>query len=384
MIDLVVGPQAYHRLPEMVAEVAARRAPGRHRHAGDRQVRRASRRAAASGPTAFLTVQEGCDKFCTYCVVPYTRGAEISRPFADVVTEAQALVDGGAREITLLGQNVNACREAGSTTLIRAIAADRWARADPLHHQPPRRHERRADRRAWRGRQADALSPFAGAVGQRPHPQGDEPQPQRRILSAHDRARSAPRGPTSPFRATSSSASPARPKKISTDTLAIVDAVGYASAYSFKYSRPAGNARRRAWKERLRPNVMDERLQRLQRRLAEHSLAFNHATIGKDLTILIDRKGRLPGQMIGKSPWLQSVFVETDAVIGDMVDVTVTHALPNSLGGVLRHGRWPPDGQARPHPRPRSARRGPRPARAGVRAALSARARCSAITTAIW
>jgi tRNA-2-methylthio-N6-dimethylallyladenosine synthase len=82
--------------------------------------------------------------------------------------------------------------------------------------------------------------------------------------------------------------------------------------------------------------VMDERLQRLQRRLAEHSLAFNHATVGENLTILIDRKGRLPGQMIGKSPWLQSVFVDTDATIGDMVDVTITHALPNSLGGVLR------------------------------------------------
>jgi tRNA-2-methylthio-N6-dimethylallyladenosine synthase len=120
-----------------------------------------------------------------------------------------------------------------------------------------------------------------------------------------------------------------------TDTLAIVDAVGYASAYSFKYSpRPGTPAA--TMEGAVDAGVMDERLQRLQSRLAEHSLAFNHAAIGRDTSILIDRVGRQPGQMIGKSPWLQSIFVTTDARIGDMVDVTVTHALPNSLGGVLR------------------------------------------------
>jgi len=120
-----------------------------------------------------------------------------------------------------------------------------------------------------------------------------------------------------------------------TDTLAIVDAVGYASAYSFKYSARPGTPAA-VMEGAVASQVMDDRLQRLQARLAEHSLAFNRATIGKDTNILIDRKGRLPGQMIGKSPWLQSVFVETGATIGDMLDVTVTQALPNSLGGVLR------------------------------------------------
>ena len=110
MIDLVVGPQAYHRLPEMVAEAAQGRPPGRHRHAGDLRSSAPFPARRKVGPSAFLTVQEGCDKFCTYCVVPYTRGAEISRPWADIVAEATALVDGGAREITLLGQNVNAWR----------------------------------------------------------------------------------------------------------------------------------------------------------------------------------------------------------------------------------------------------------------------------------
>ena len=124
MIDMVVGPQAYHRLPEMVAEAANGRPPGRHRHAGDLASSTPCPPAARSAPSAFLTVQEGCDKFCTYCVVPYTRGAEISRPCADIVAEAQALVDGGAREITLLGQNVNAWSDDGRglDELIRALA----------------------------------------------------------------------------------------------------------------------------------------------------------------------------------------------------------------------------------------------------------------------
>jgi tRNA-2-methylthio-N6-dimethylallyladenosine synthase len=123
-----------------------------------------------------------------------------------------------------------------------------------------------------------------------------------------------------------------------TATLSIVDAVRYASAYSFKFSARPGTPAA-SMEGAVAPEVMDDRLQRLQARLAEHSLAFNRATIGKDTRILIDRKGRLPGQMIGKSPWLQSVFVETDSAIGDMLDVTVTQALPNSLGGVLRRAK---------------------------------------------
>ena len=127
---------------------------------------------------------------------------------------------------------------------------------------------------------------------------------------------------------------PGETEKDFADTLAIVDAVGYASAYSFKYSpRPGTPAA--TMEGAVSAQVMDDRLQRLQARLAAHSLAFNRATIGKDVSVLIDRKGRLPGQMIGKSPWLQSVFSETDAKVGDMIDVHVTHALPNSLGGVM-------------------------------------------------
>ena len=333
MIDIVVGPQAYHRLPDMVAQVAAGQRPV------DTDMPAIAKFDALpprrrSGPSAFLTVQEGCDKFCTYCVVPYTRGAEISRPFTDIVTEALALVDGGAREITLLGQNVNAY-DGGLDVLIRAIARiDRLERIRYTTSHP-------AD-------MSDALIAAHGDVAKlMPYLHLPVQSGSDRILKAMNRSHSA-----ESYLRTLDKVRAARPdiaisgdfivgfpgetEKDFQDTLAIVDAVGYASAYSFKYSpRPGTPAA--SMEGAVDPSVMDERLQRLQARLAEHSLAFNRATIGQDLTILIDRKGRLPGQMIGKSPWLQSVFVETTAGIGEMVDVSITQALPNSLGGILRH-----------------------------------------------
>jgi tRNA-2-methylthio-N6-dimethylallyladenosine synthase len=332
MIDLVVGPQAYHRLPEMVASVAKGERPV------DTDMPAISKFGVLParrkvGPSAFLTVQEGCDKFCTYCVVPYTRGAEISRPFADVVAEAQSLVDGGAREITLLGQNVNAY-EGGLDILIRTIA--KIDGLERIRYTTSHPADMTDELIAAHG-EVDKLMPYLHL----PVQSGSD-----RILKAMNRSHSA-----ESYLKTLEKVRTARPDiAISGDfivgfpgetgedfdqTLAIVDAVGYASAYSFKYSARPGTPAA-VMEGAVAPQVMDDRLQRLQARLAEHSLAFNRATIGKDLTILIDRKGRLPGQMIGKSPWLQSVFVETGAGIGDMLDVTVTHALPNSLGGVLR------------------------------------------------
>ena len=332
MIDLVVGPQAYHRLPEMVASVAKGERPV------DTDMPAISKFGVLParrkvGPSAFLTVQEGCDKFCTYCVVPYTRGAEISRPFADVVAEAQSLVDGGAREITLLGQNVNAY-EGGLDRLIRTIA--KIDGLERIRYTTSHPADMTDELIAAHG-EVDKLMPYLHL----PVQSGSD-----RILKAMNRSHSA-----ESYLKTLEKVRTARPDiAISGDfivgfpgetgedfdqTLAIVDAVGYASAYSFKYSARPGTPAA-VMEGAVAPQVMDDRLQRLQARLAEHSLAFNRATIGKDLTILIDRKGRLPGQMIGKSPWLQSVFVETGAGIGDMLDVTVTHALPNSLGGVLR------------------------------------------------
>ena len=333
-IDLVVGPQAYHRLPAMVAAAALGQRPVDTDMPATSKfdVLPARRR---SGPSAFLTVQEGCDKFCTYCVVPYTRGAEISRPFGDIVTEAEALVDGGAREITLLGQNVNAWT-GGLDKLIRAIAdIDGLERIRYLTSHPA---DMTDELIAAHG-DVDKLMPYLHL----PVQSGSD-----RILKAMNRSHTVDSylRTIEKMRAVRPDVAvsgdfivgfPGETDEDFTDTLAIVDAVGYASAYSFKYSpRPGTPAA--TMEGAVDPQVMDERLQRLQARLAEHSLAFNHAAIGRDTRILVDRKGRLPGQMIGKSPWLQSIFVTTDAVIGDMVDVTVTHALPNSLGGVLRNG----------------------------------------------
>ena len=332
LIDLVVGPQAYHRLPEMVAEVSRGGRPV------DTDMPAISKFGALParrkvGPSAFLTVQEGCDKFCTYCVVPYTRGAEISRPFADVVAEARSLVDSGAREITLLGQNVNAY-EGGLDKLIREIAKiDGVERIRYTTSHPTDMTDALIAAHA----EVDKLMPYLHL----PVQSGSDP-----ILKAMNRSHSA-----ESYLRTIEKVRAARPdiaisgdfivgfpgesEEDFTATLSIVDAVRYASAYSFKYSARPGTPAAQM-EGAVAPEVMDDRLQRLQARLTEHSLAFNRATIGKDLAILIDRKGRLPGQMIGKSPWLQSVFVETDAQIGDLLDVTVTQALPNSLGGVLQ------------------------------------------------
>ena len=332
MIDLVVGPQAYHRLPAMVAAAARGERPV------DTDMPAISKFDALparrrTGPSAFLTVQEGCDKFCTYCVVPYTRGAEISRSFADILTEAEALVDGGAREITLLGQNVNAWH-GGLDQLIRAIA--RIPGLERIRYTTSHPADM-TDALIAAHREVEQLMPYLHL----PVQSGSN-----RILKAMNRSHSV-----ASYLRTIEQVRAARPDiAISgdfivgfpgerdedfTDTLAIVDAVGYASAYSFKYSARPGTPAA-TMEGAVDPQVMDDRLQRLQARLAEHSLAFNRATIGKDTRILVDRVGRLPGQMIGKSPWLQSIFVTTDAAIGDMVDVSVTHALPNSLGGILR------------------------------------------------
>ena len=334
MIDMVVGPQAYHRLPEMVAAAAAGQRPV------DTDMPAISKFDALparrrTGPSAFLTVQEGCDKFCTYCVVPYTRGAEISRPAADVIAEAEALADSGAREITLLGQNVNAWSDgsSGLDTLIRRIA--RIGGIERIRYMTSHPTDMTEALIAAHG-EVPELMPYLHL----PVQAGSD-----RILKAMNRSHTAASyvsiiervRAVRPDIAISGDfivGFPGETEEDFEETLGIIDEVRYAAAYSFKYSpRPGTPAA--LMPDQVPPQVMDERLQRLQARLAVHSLAFNQATVGKAIRILIDRKGRLPGQMIGKTPWLQSVFVETGAGIGEMVDVVTTAALPNSLAGVL-------------------------------------------------
>src|SRR5437763_2444598 len=335
MIDIVVGPQAYHRLPEMIAEASRGARPvDTDMPAISKFDALPPRRRAA--PSAFLTVQEGCDKFCTYCVVPYTRGAEVSRPWSDILGEAQALVDGGAREIVLLGQNVNAWADGnhGLADLIRALA-----KIDGL--------ERIRYTTSHPADMTDALIAAHGEVEKlMPYLHLPVQSGSNRILKAMNRSHSAETylrilekvRATQPDIALSGDFIVGCPGEREEDfeaTLRIVDGVRYASAYSFKYSpRPGTPAA--TMEGQIPRDIMDDRLQRLQARITEHSLAFNRSTVGRDTQILIERKGKRPGQMIGRSPWLQSVHVDTDAEPGDLIDVTLVAAGPNSMTGAAR------------------------------------------------
>ena len=334
MIDMVVGPQAYHRLPDMVAEAVRGGRPVDTEMPAISKFDAFPKRRRAN-PSSFLTVQEGCDKFCTYCVVPYTRGAEISRPWTDIVDEAFELVNSGAREIVLLGQNVNAWAEGdrGLAELIRELD-----RIDGL--------ERIRYTTSHPADMSDALIAAHGEVEKlMPYLHLPVQSGSNRILKAMNRSHTA-----ETYLAILAKVREARPdialsgdfivgfpgetEEDFTATLNLVDEVGYASAYSFKYSpRPGTPAA--TMEDQIAPEVMDERLQRLHDRINTHQIAFNRASIGRETGVLIERKGRYPGQMIGKSPWLQSVHVESDATPGDIVEVTLTSAGPNSMSGSL-------------------------------------------------
>ena len=335
MIDIVVGPQAYHRLPEMVAEAAHGGRPiDTDMPAMAKFDALPARRRA--NPSAFLTVQEGCDKFCTYCVVPYTRGAETSRPWSDIVGEARELVDAGAREIVLLGQNVNAWADGrrGLAELIRVLA--KIDDLDRIRYTTSHPADMTDDLIAAHG-EVSKLMPYLHL----PVQSGSN-----RILKAMNRSHTAETylailekvRAACPDIAISGDFIVGFPGETENDfeaTLKIVDAVRYASAYSFKYSpRPGTPAA--TMEDQIPRDIMDDRLQRLQARIAEHSLAFNRSKVGTNTQVLIERKGKLPGQMIGRSPWLQSVHVETNARAGDVVDVTLVAAGPNSVGGAQR------------------------------------------------
>jgi tRNA-2-methylthio-N6-dimethylallyladenosine synthase len=332
LIDIVVGPQAYHRLPGMVAEAARGGRPvDTDMPALSKFDALPARRRAAS--SAFLTVQEGCDKFCTYCVVPYTRGAEISRPWSDIVTEAQALVDGGAREIVLLGQNVNAWSHdaRGLADLIRALA--KIEGLERIRYTTSHPADMTDSLIAAHG-EIEKLMPYLHLPGSdRILKAMNRSHLVETYLSILDKVRAA-----RPDIALSGDFIVGFPGETDEDfeaTLRIVDEVGYASAYSFKYSARPGTPAA-AMEDQIPAKIMDERLQRLQERITQNSLAFNGTKVGCDTQILIERRGRRPGQMIGRSPWLQSVHVETGAGPGDIVDVTLVSAGPNSMAGAVR------------------------------------------------
>jgi tRNA-2-methylthio-N6-dimethylallyladenosine synthase len=331
-VGVVVGPQAYHRLPELVAEAAAGRTAVDTDMPVDPKFGALPKRRR-QGPTAFLTVQEGCDKFCTYCVVPYTRGAEVSRPWDAVMEEARALIDMGAREITLLGQNVNAWQDDGRGLHDLITALDRLPGLERIRYTTSHPMDVR-DGLIRAHAEVEKLMPYLHL----PVQSGSD-----RILKAMNRSHDAniylrliDRFRASrPDIAISGDFIVGFPGETDADfeaTLGIVEATGYAQAYSFKYSpRPGTPAATMA--EQVPAEVADARLQRLQALLNAQQSAFNQASVGRRTTVLLERPGKRPGQKVGKSPWLQSVHVETDAPIGALIDVEILSAGPNSLGG---------------------------------------------------
>lgn len=338
-VSMVVGPQAYHRLPDMLDKaVKGERATDTDMPAIAKFAELPARKRKA--PNAFLTVQEGCDKFCTYCVVPYTRGAEISRPYSDLMGEARKLIEAGAREITLLGQNVNAWageddkgRAVGLAGLIRALAP--LDGLERIRYTTSHPNDMEDDLIAAHG-EVTELMPYLHL----PVQSGNN-----RVLKAMNRAHTAESylkllerfRKARPDIALSGDfivGFPGETEAEFEDTLALVDEVRYSQAFSFKYSpRPGTPAA--TMDNQLPRDVMDDRLARLQERLNRDQRAFNDALEGKTCKILVERKGKRKGQWLGKSPWLTSVWFEGDAAIGDMLDVNMVEAGPNAMRGEL-------------------------------------------------
>ncbi len=338
-VSIVVGPQAYHRLPDMLEKaVAGKRATDTDMPAIAKFDALPARRKR--GSSAFLSVQEGCDKFCTYCVVPYTRGAEISRPFKGLVAEAERLVEAGAKEITLLGQNVNAWageddkgRGTGLAGLIHALA--RIDGLERIRYTTSHPNDMEDSLIAAHG-EVEKLMPYLHL----PVQSGSD-----RVLKAMNRQHTAESylKVIAKFRAVRPDIAlsgdfivgfPGETEAEFEDTLSIVDEVRYAACFSFKYSARPGTPAA-ALDNPIAPEVMAERLQRLQTRLGEQQYAFNQASVGKTCKVLVDRTGRDPGQWLGKSPWLQSVWFEGEHAIGDLVEVTLAEAGPVSLRGLV-------------------------------------------------
>ncbi|MCO8145035.1 tRNA (N6-isopentenyl adenosine(37)-C2)-methylthiotransferase MiaB [Rhodovulum tesquicola] len=344
LVDLVVGPQSYHRLPEM--EARARRgekALDTDFPEEDKFDRLGGRPKASRGPTAFLTVQEGCDKFCAFCVVPYTRGAEVSRPVARVLDEARDLVARGVREITLLGQNVNAYHGAGPdgdwglARLIRELA--RIEGLERLRYTTSHPNDMEDDLIAAHG-DCPELMPYLHL----PVQSGSD-----RILKAMNRKHTAEQ-----YLALIARIRAARPDiLISGDfivgfpgeteadfeaTMALVREVGYGQCYSFKYSpRPGTPAAER--EGQVPEDVKSDRLARLQALLDAQQQAAQQAMVGRVVGVLFEKPGRMPGQVVGKSDHLQAVHVEAGADwLGRIAPVEILAAAPNSLAGRLTIG----------------------------------------------
>ncbi|MCK8780325.1 tRNA (N6-isopentenyl adenosine(37)-C2)-methylthiotransferase MiaB [Rhizobium sp. NTR19] len=340
-VDVVIGPQTYHRLPQALKSArTGRRVVDTEYAVEDKfeHLPKAEKAATrARGVTSFLTVQEGCDKFCTFCVVPYTRGSEVSRPLAQILDEAHRLVDAGVREITLLGQNVNAWRSEGPD-------GREWSLGDLLYRladvpglarlRYTTSHPRDMDDKLIEAhRDLRSLMPYLHL----PVQAGSD-----RILKSMNRRHTAAEylrlieriRTARPDIAMSGDFIVGFPGETDADfedTLRLVEEVGYASAYSFKYSTRPGTPGAELG-DQVPEDVKSERLERLQALLLKQQADFAKSCVGKVIDLLLEKPGRMPGQVIGRSPWLQSVNVDAKtSQIGDIIPVRIIGTGPNSL-----------------------------------------------------
>ncbi|MEC7852905.1 MAG: tRNA (N6-isopentenyl adenosine(37)-C2)-methylthiotransferase MiaB [Pseudomonadota bacterium] len=342
-VDIVVGPQTYHRLPELVSRID----PGARKRAVDTEFPEEVKfdqlpgEHAPRGPAAFLSVQEGCDKFCAFCVVPYTRGAEYSRPAAGILEEARRLVASGTCELTLLGQNVNAyhgetpdgsvwslARLIRELAEIDGLARIRYTTSHPLDME---------DDLIVAHRDVPSLMPYLHLPVQSGSDRVLDAMNRRHTHDVYlrilDRLREA--RPDIAFSGDFIVGFPGESDRDFADTLALVDKVGYASAYSFKYSpRPGTPAA--ASEEQVPEAVKSERLEALQQLLNAQQFAFNKATEGQVMDVLIERRGGRDGQVGGRSPYMQSVNVEAgEELVGRIVSCRIVEAKQNSIIGAV-------------------------------------------------
>ncbi len=341
-VDLVVGPQAYHQLPELIARTT--RAKGERLKADfapEDKFDALSTERQPTGPTAFLTVQEGCDKFCTFCVVPYTRGAEWSRPVASILEEARSLASKGVREITLLGQNVNAYNgleaDGQESTLPRLMQAlSEIEGLDRIRYTTSHPNDM-TDELIRAHAENPAVMPYLHL----PVQSGSD-----KILRAMNRkhgrqayidliARLKAAVPNIALSGDFIVGFPGETDKDFEDTMDLIRTVGYASAFSFKYSKRPGTPAA-AMPGQVDEAVADARLQALQALINEQAQAFKASLVGQTIDVLFEKPGRYGQQAVGRSPWLHAVFAEDAAhLIGQIVPVKIVGVGNNSLIGEL-------------------------------------------------
>jgi tRNA-2-methylthio-N6-dimethylallyladenosine synthase len=345
-VDLVVGSQNYHRLPELVARAAqGEKIVDTEFPVEDKfEVLAAPARAAIAkrGISSFVTVQEGCDKFCTFCVVPYTRGAEISRPVAQIVAEVERLAEASVREITLIGQNVNAYHGPGP-------GGAEWTLAQLLRRlaDVPGIARLRYTTSHPRDMLDDLIAAHAELPQLMPYVHLPVQSGSNRILEAMNRKHTRDEyfavierlRAARPDVALSSDFIVGFPGETDADfddTLALIEDVGFAGAFSFMYSPRAGTPGAER-EDQVPGHVKSERLQRLQALFTRQQRAFNASFAGRTVEVLLEKPGRLPGQLVGKSPYLQAIQVMAPrSLIGETVPVTITEVGSNSLFGALR------------------------------------------------